>query len=450
MSPARRRIPKAAIPALVLLALTLGVQAQWVEDSVEVETRWVGSLCYNPTANVVYGCGEQPGAFFAIDCSTNEVVASFPHRNALQVVHDSIDNKAYCIVYSTSDDDSILIIDGTTHARIGAIPLCWARFMVWDPVANRLYVSEFGDNSVAVIDCAPDTVIARIRTSSEPLRMHLSTGHRKLYVQCQGSDRLNIVDLNTLEVIENLRLEGMPETGCYSQAVDKYYCGSGRQVTVIDGQADTVIGRLTVSGGAYSMVAVDSHRLVMVGGYGGPDEDDTVFVFDAVSDTLVRALPTYDCPTGMCWSPLTDLVYVTAMYSNRLTVVEGNGSRVRNDFRVGRGPFVLLPVARHERVYVGHLGDSRVFVVRDRAGGIAEAASLPWWMDRVPATLVSDVLRVPRGDGWSARGAVLLDAAGRPVAEIVPGVNDVRHLPPGVYAVVGRDGRHRGKVVKVR
>jgi hypothetical protein len=63
---------------------------------------------------------------------------------------------------------------------------------------------------------------------------------------------------------------------------------------------------------------------------------------------------------------------------------------------------------------------------------------------------VSDVLRVPRGDGWSARGAVLLDAAGRPVAEIVPGVNDIRYLPPGVYAVVGRDGQYRGKVVKVR
>jgi YVTN family beta-propeller protein len=446
LTPARCRIPKAAIPALLLLALTLGAQAQWVEDIIDVGGGYVASMCWNAEYDVVYGLSHSEDFVFAISCSTNEILAKVDAHSPVGLAYSPTSRKLYCIFGGTHD--SILVIDGTTHTRIGVIPLYWAGFMVWDPVVNRLHVSEFEDNSVAVIDCATDTVIAHIRTSSEPNRMHLSTRHRKLYVQCQGSDRLNIVDLNALEVIENIRLEGMPETGCYSAAVDKYYCGSGRQVTVIDGQADTVVRRLTVSGGVYSMVAVDSHRVVMVGGYGGPDEDDTVFVFDAVSDTLVRALPTYDCPTGMCWSPLTDLVYVTAMYSNRLTVVEGNGSRVRNDFRVGRGPFVLLPVARHERVYVGHLGDSRVFVVRDRAGGIAEAASLPWWMDRVPATLVSDVLRVPRGDGWSARGAVLLDAAGRKRLDLIPGVNRLASLEVGIYVVMA-GGRPRMKLVKL-
>jgi len=60
----------------------------------------------------------------------------------------------------------------------------------------------------------------------------------------------------------------------------------------------------------------------------------------------------------------------------------------------------------------------------------------------------------------SAADAILVDVNGRKVMDL-PGVNgsgadsavrhhDVRHLAPGVYAVVGRDGRHRGKVVKVR
>jgi hypothetical protein len=199
--------------------------------------------------------------------------------------------------------------------------------------------------------------------------------------------------------------------------------------------------------GATSMVAVDSHRVVMVGGCGGVNEEDTVFVFDAVSDTLVGALPTFRDPTGMCWSPLTDLVYATAQFSDRLAVVQGDGSRIRKFFRVGKGPFVLLTVARHERTYVGHLTGGHVYVVRDRAGGIAEAPEPERAEPMSGATIVRDVLvwsaTTPSlrnvgqsGDRPSSGGTVpvlLLDASGRKVMELAPGPNDVRGLAPGVY-----------------
>ena len=84
-------------------------------------------------------------------------------------------------------------------------------------------------------------------------------------------------------------------------------------------------------------------------------------------------------------------------------------------------------------------------MIRDTVTGVAERGKYsgrPAW---AAATVVSASYELKGGEQ-----ARLVDIAGRPVAEMVPGVNDVRHLPPGVYAVVGRDGRHRGKVVKVR
>jgi hypothetical protein len=70
-------------PVILLLALaaTAG-QAQHVEDSVDVGGAWVGSLAYNSQADVVYGASED-GFVFAIDCATNELVATIPGGGAM-------------------------------------------------------------------------------------------------------------------------------------------------------------------------------------------------------------------------------------------------------------------------------------------------------------------------------------------------------------------------------
>ena len=67
MTPARCRIPKAAIPALLLLTLTYGVRAQVVEDSIDVGDDYVGSMCYNSRGDVAYGRSQSGDFLFAID-----------------------------------------------------------------------------------------------------------------------------------------------------------------------------------------------------------------------------------------------------------------------------------------------------------------------------------------------------------------------------------------------
>jgi hypothetical protein len=52
-----------------------------------------------------------------------------------------------------------------------------------------------------------------------------------------------------------------------------------------------------------------------------------------------------------------------------------------------------------------------------------------------PATIARAVLYVPVTSG------VLLDISGREVMDLHPGLNDVRHIPPGAYFVRQTDGR---------
>jgi hypothetical protein len=226
--------------------------------------------------------------------------------------------------------------------------------------------------------------------------------------------------------------------------VDKYYCGAGVEVVVVDGAADTVVRSIALSvGHPLSAVSVESHALVMVGvTLGGPD---TVHVIDATSDSIVRRLPHVDTPYSLSWSETTDLVYCASSLSDQVAVIAGNGSGMLSVLPVGDRPFCFAAAPRRRRLYVGHLNCSKVYVIRDTVSGISEREQYTGRPACSGATVVSASYELKGGEQ-----ARLVDIAGRPVAEMVPGVNDVRRLPPGVYVVVGRDGRHRGKVVKVR
>jgi hypothetical protein len=442
LTPARRRIPKAAIPALLLLSLTLGVQAQYVLDSIDVGGRWVGSMALNSREDVVYGRSQSGGVLFAIDCSSNRIVSRVEVEFPWYMAYSATSNKVYC-TFRPSDTESLLVVDGVTHQRIRAMPLEWAAFAVWDSVANWLFVSCTEANRVMVIDCAADTVIKDIRTSAGPMRMHLNNRHRKLYVQCYDSERLNIVDLNALEVIENVRLPGIPEAGCYSEAADRYYCGAGQEVVVVDGTTDSVVRLIPVTGRSLSMVSVAHRDLVFVGATYG--DADTLYVVDTSRDSVVARHGGLDEPYAMFWSEGTDLVYCANSLGDQVAVIAGNGSRMLDVLQVGDYPYCFAAAPRHRRVYLGHLASSKVYVIRDTVTGVAEHGPYTGRPARAAATVTYGSYELEGGEP-----ARLVDIAGRPVAKIVPGVNDVRRLPPGVYAVVGRDGRHRGKVVKVR
>jgi len=344
------------------LCLTTG-QAQYVEDSVDCGATAVGSLCYNSRAGVIYGTSEY-GPFFAISAATNEIVSSTRFDYPVWVVYDSIDNKAYCIV-STADYDTIMVMDGTTHERIGAIPLEWGTRAVWNPDNDRLYVTMDEMNRVAVIDCKADTVITEIPVGSGAVGAVLNRRHQKLYVQNWDSNDISIIDLVTNQVIKTLGVGDSPEAGCYSYAADKYYCNGAVGVAVVDGASDTLLRGVSMPWSPRAMVANDVHGRVMVAAH------DSILVIDAGRDSIVWRLAVGRQPQGLVWSAATDQVYC-ANYSGSVSVITGDGARVVATLPVGPAPFCLAVAPLFHRVDVGCLNSRWVYVVRDTASGVQE------------------------------------------------------------------------------
>src|SRR4029077_14881260 len=75
---------------------------------------------------------------------------------------------------------------------------------------RRLYVSNWGDNSVSVVDVASQKVIKTIPVGFNPNDMVLAADGR-LFVACSNENTVYVIDTRTLEVLETISTSLYPK-----------------------------------------------------------------------------------------------------------------------------------------------------------------------------------------------------------------------------------------------
>ncbi len=458
------------LAALFLVAAAGRVYSQWVEDSISVPGAWVGSLCYNPSADVIYGTSEEANAVFAISCVSNIMFRRLSAHDARFIVYDSIDNKAF-VSCGWEGAESVCVVDGRNHILLGGFSVPGASRLVWEATRNRLYVTCTSENCVAVVDCAGDSVIGQIAVGIGPGVLHLNTRRDKLYVQNYDDASLSIIDLATNQVIKTIQLGGYPNAGYYARHVDKYYCASDRgdaAIVIIDGLADSAVARIPimVHGYVHAVGGSDATDVVLAQASNGPN---ALYAIDAREDTLMSTLDVSGPIYSIVCGPATGFLYCANEGSDSIVVVDPGGTMVVSAFPVGDAPFVLLPVPRHGRMYLGHLGGDKVYVIRDSSTGVAEGGALnrlePFGLVASPNPFtVSTTLALVSAETPGA-AVVIFSSDGREVRTLEP-ARDVRRkhgiiwdgadetgspAPIGVYVAqqIGRPGGGT-KLVKVR
>jgi len=433
------------LPLCLVIAVGLG---QEVIDSVDVGGPNVAGLTFNAKAGVVYGRCLYGENFFALDCSTNQVLAQIPLWEPNDVAYSATSDKAYCTFFSYGED-SILVVDGSTQSRLYALPMPGATSVIWDSVSDHLYVNCYVEDHVVVLDCQSDSVITRIPID-EPVAQTINTRWHKLYVHNDLDGSVAVIDMVTNQVSRTIHPGSNWYASCYSEVADKYFCSGppeGEGVAVIDGAGDSVIKQIRLPQGysAEAMMAVDLESLVMVAAYGSGY--DTVYTLDARRDSIVSSLVVGRNPAALAFSLASGVVYCANSSSHSLTVIAADGTQVLSEVQVSDYPQNLLVVPAFEKLYVGHSGETNMlYIVRDRVG-ISESGQTRLTPPAIPAaTLVGG--RAFRYEGLGP--ASLVDACGREVHNIAVGNNDLSTLSPGVYVLVARPGVAPRKVVKLR
>ena len=355
------------------LCLAAGTgRSQYVEDSIDVGGSWVGSLVYNSREDVIYGESESHGILFAISCDDNSIIATHQLVGALELVYDSTDNKAWCS-YDGPGQESLAVIDGSAHSVVKRIGMSGATIPVWDAASDRVYVSCQTTNCVAVLDARTDSLLTYIPVGACPMKMYINTLRRKLYVLNFDAGTVSIVNMATNQVIKTVAVGGTPNAGYYCRSVDKFYsAGPHDQCVVIGGLSDTIIARIPIPGTEDVLSATGNEQagIVFTGMFAG--NSGYIVAIDAGADSVMY---THDLghtlARGLLYSTESGQLY-SANYENSVSVLTGDGARVVKTITLGDGPFVLASAPPHRRLYVGSLGTSFVYVLRDTAARVEE------------------------------------------------------------------------------
>ena len=420
--------------------------AQYVEDSVDAGGTWVGSLAYGSAQDEVWGSSWGGNSVFAISCDSNKLVAALAVRRAGDLAYDSVDRKYYCAYYGASQE-SLAVISSATHQITKRIEMPGSTTPVWDPVSDRVYVSCQTTNNVAVVDCASDSVLTYVPVGACPMKMYINSLRRKLYVLNYDDGTVSIVNVTTNQIIKTVAT-GSGNAGYYCSWEDKFYCDGPRDTcVVIDGQSDTVVARISLSGlgSVLSATGNEDAGLVYLGTYTG--SVDHVVTVSAQNDSVQTTIAIGREPWGLAYYSGSGLLYCASARTDEVCVVTGDGAGIRTTLSVGDCPMVFAIAPRHNRLYVGHSNTRYVYVLRDTSAGVMEPQP-PCSVGVQPlATVVRGVLLLPATTSRKPQAAgSLLDIGGRQVMVLRPGANDVSSLSPGVYFV--REAQAQAQAVR--
>jgi YVTN family beta-propeller protein len=144
-----------------------------------------------------------------------------------------------------------------------------------------------------------------------PIEMALSPDGRLLYVVCQGSDELRVVDIQSGKVVSAVPVGHVPRGIAWSR--------DGRQIYVTN---------------AWS---------------------DTVSVIDAATLKVVRTLATGFEPTGIVSDQSGETLYVANRLSNDISVIDVNSGQEIKRLLAGRGASYLALSADGKWIYGTHI-----------------------------------------------------------------------------------------------
>jgi YVTN family beta-propeller protein len=180
----------------------------------------------------------------------------------------------------------------------------------------------------------PEPADARYKS---PIQLLLSPDGRRLFVACEQSGEVLVVDTRSRQVLATVAVGGEPFGLALAPGGKTLYAGCRRdnEVAVVDLAALQVQSRLRVGDDPHGLVLSPDGRLLMVANLGTGD----LSVVDLAQGRETRRLPLGKAPFGLALSPDGKTLYASSQYSNpvpfrappviELSAVDVEAQRVR-------------------------------------------------------------------------------------------------------------------------
>lgn len=342
--------------------------ADTVVDIVWVRGVEPQDICYDSASNCVYTVNSASNTVSAIDCGGDTFAGLVFVGDDPVTIIAGPPGKVYCANYN---DASISVISGSGVKTIkaGRRP----KALGFDPVNGKVYCAANYRDSVAVIDAAYDTVVAKIRIGSDAAALCHNPAGNNTYVACGGSAVPAIGGVSdTVEAVVTFAA-CTPGPLCYNTTSNRLYCLDRTRdlLFVVDGDSNCLLETLRTGRSPGALIWSSASNKVYIAN----SSDSTVSILDCAGDSLVANLVTGYSPRALCCSE-DGKVYV-ANQSGGVAVIDGSGDSVRTVIPVGSGPSPLCYDRTDNKVYVGRYYGSGDTVTVIDADGDSVVATIP-------------------------------------------------------------------------
>jgi YVTN family beta-propeller protein len=285
--------------------------------------------------------GSEQGDIIVADAGSYRRLARIPVSPVYALCYVSRYGKVYG---ANRYKDSVTVIDGLSNQVIKRIKVpsrpC---ALVYNHLNDRLYC---GGSSIAVIDCAQDTVVRTIAAPAATFAF--DSTHNKLAAGASGA--LTVIDCERDSIVAVVdRVRGATKTLCYNPTAEKVYAALGDTLFAVDVHSDSVIGQLVFPGLTPSLACDPQTNRV----YCWSRNPTLLHAVDCAGDVSIYQKQILDGTIDLACDPVRDKVVYTVYWG--AYILDGSTGLLIAD----------LPVDGERPVPLHSPGLDRMFCVPD-------------------------------------------------------------------------------------
>jgi YVTN family beta-propeller protein len=288
-------------------------------------------IAYNSANNNMYVANFGSSTVSVISGSTDSVIASIlvgrlPHSIAYVPPHS---NKLYV---TNEGSDDVYVINGATNRVIKNIPVGdrpWG--IAYNPSTNNVYVANFANGTVSVINTSNDTLISTITLpnisspSQRPSLHYLTYASSNQGIYVSGLRQVSAINTASNADVKDSIFPpsgpGMPPFGvAYNSNNNRVYVtgfASSGMVFTLNPDTNNFEGSgIPVGSAPYGIVYNPTNKNMYVTNA----LSNTISVINR-TNSVIATIPTGSLPIGIAYNPNNGHIYVTNALSNTTSVI---------------------------------------------------------------------------------------------------------------------------------
>jgi DNA-binding beta-propeller fold protein YncE len=338
----------------------------------------------------------------------------------------------------------VAVIDAQADSVLAYIPVPDGAYgLAFAAAVDKVYVGGgYFDGFVAAIDGHSDTLVASVAVpgGGGVYEVCYDSGHNTVFAFGCNGDAVTVLDCGADSVLHQLRGERFVGVSLYNPASDRVCAVGSVVMLVIDGATYEIRARINVGNGGRGICLNTGQNKV----YCAATCAFSLCVIDGTRDSLLARLQFPSYTGSVAYDSDYNIVYCAYEDGDNhfVALVDGETERIVGRIQFSGSASAIAADPAQDRVYVAEPYSSCLRVIHTGAGGLESITP------HVPSpasgpSIVRGTIFLPGVPAGRRHGStVLLDAAGRKVAALVPGPNSVSSLAPGVYFVRTEEPGH--------